>query len=213
MDIAMSLCSVDLARQLFVDSLSFSGLRWVMVDLAEGKKKLPPHSLEDKRALGSHIAQARRAAGHTIDTAAAALHLVKQTISARENGRNLPDALQLRRLARLYDTSLDALVGTEQEVVWPFSTELHEKVLRLSPEAVARLEGVMRAHLDLPQVSLSSVGNKPQLVTPSRSTATYPPAPEEGVGMPPEFEVPAPNMDDRSTKARRPAHHKGGRGT
>lgn len=73
------------------------------------------HSAEDKTALGQRLASARKLAGYTIESAAKALTaagypITKGGVGAWEKGRNLPDALWLRRLAKLYGTTLDSLV-------------------------------------------------------------------------------------------------------
>lgn len=77
----------------------------------EGGEKPPTHPDDEKKALGTGLALARIEAGFTQPAAAKELGIVKQTISSWENGRNLPDALWLRRLARLYETTTDSLVG------------------------------------------------------------------------------------------------------
>lgn len=73
------------------------------------------HAEDEKKSLGARLASARKLAGFTMDGAAKALTLKgykisKQGVGHWESGRNLPDALWLRRLAKLYGTTLDALV-------------------------------------------------------------------------------------------------------
>lgn len=74
------------------------------------------HPEEDRKALGRRLAAARQLAGFgTIESAAAAMTekgypISKAGLGAWESGRNLPDALWLRRLAKLYRSTLDALV-------------------------------------------------------------------------------------------------------
>lgn len=70
---------------------------------------------EDRKALGQRLATARKLASLTLVDVAA--HLTengyqygKQAISAWETGRNVPDSLVLRRLAKLYGTTVDALL-------------------------------------------------------------------------------------------------------
>jgi len=70
---------------------------------------------EDKRALGARLAAARKLAGMTMEQAAARLTALgypisKQGVGHWETGRSVPDAFWLRRLAKLYGTTLDALV-------------------------------------------------------------------------------------------------------
>ena len=116
----------------------------------ENGSKSSAHLPEDKRALGIHLAHAREAAGQTQESTATALGLVKQTISSWENGRNLPDALWLRRLARLYETSVDSLVGHETAPAWPFSDELQQHTQSLNEYKRLALERAMWVHLDEP---------------------------------------------------------------
>lgn len=73
------------------------------------------HPEEERGGLGKRLAAARKLAGYTLDEAAAALRakdypITKAALGHWETGRNLPDALWLRRLAKLYGTTLDSLV-------------------------------------------------------------------------------------------------------
>ena len=70
---------------------------------------------DEKKALGRRLASARTLAGYTLEGAAKALterghKISKAGIGHWETGHNLPDALWLRRLAKLYCSTLDALV-------------------------------------------------------------------------------------------------------
>lgn len=70
----------------------------------------------EKLELGKRLAEARDLAGLTQPTVAVLLtnaghQSTKQAVSAWEKGRNVPDSLVLKQLARLYDTSADALLG------------------------------------------------------------------------------------------------------
>lgn len=72
------------------------------------------HSQEDREALGKRLAAARNLKGLTIEGAAKELTnrgytVSKAGVGAWEKGRNVPDAIWLRRLAKLYGTTLDAL--------------------------------------------------------------------------------------------------------
>lgn len=73
------------------------------------------HSEEDRKALGKRLGAARTLKSFTIDAAAKKLTelgypITKQALGHWETGRNVPDAIWLRRLAKLYGTTLDALV-------------------------------------------------------------------------------------------------------
>ncbi len=70
---------------------------------------------DERRAIGRRLAAARNLADYTIQSAARALTdggfpISKAGVGAWETGRNLPDALWLRRLAKLYETTVDGLL-------------------------------------------------------------------------------------------------------
>ena len=99
-----SLRSGDIGCQHGGDYRSSARLRWAMA-----------HEDEDRKALGKRLAAARTLAGLTIAGAADALRkkgypITKQGLGHWETGRNVPDAIWLRRLAKLYGSTLDALV-------------------------------------------------------------------------------------------------------
>lgn len=105
-----SLHGGDNIRQRTGDYRSSGGLRCVMGT----KKEEPAHTPEEKKAFGRRLAKIRDEAGFTIQSAADALTkagspLTKQGIGHWETGRNLPDALWLHKLARLYGVPVDAL--------------------------------------------------------------------------------------------------------
>lgn len=63
-----------------------------------------------RRGLGMRLASARKGKKLTQDQVAEKFSLNKATVSAWETGRGVPDALTLRALAKLYDTSADSLL-------------------------------------------------------------------------------------------------------
>lgn len=85
---------------------------------SRGHRKPEPQPEDERKALGRRLAAARVLAEFTLDGVAKALNekgyaITRAAIGAWETGRNLPDALWLRRLAKLYGTTLDALVWDE----------------------------------------------------------------------------------------------------
>lgn len=71
--------------------------------------------IEDRQALGSRLKAARNAVGLTLASTATALSeqgipAIKQTVGSWEKGVNVPDALVLKKLAKLYQQSADALL-------------------------------------------------------------------------------------------------------
>lgn len=66
---------------------------------------------QEKKGLGLRLKSARQRKGLTQQQVADWFGLkTKATVSAWEVGTNVPDALQLKRLAKLYDISGDALL-------------------------------------------------------------------------------------------------------
>ena len=61
-------------------------------------------------SLGTSLAEARRNAGLTQEAVAEKLGVSRQTISKWETDETLPDIRQSKRLADLYQMTLDALV-------------------------------------------------------------------------------------------------------
>lgn len=178
----------------------------------QGNDKTPAHSQESRRALGAYLAAARIDAGLTQDDVATELELVKQTISAWENGRNLPDALSLRRLSRLYRCSTDALVGVDHQPKWPFSMELQEKVLGLSDEELLRAENVLRGFVDLPRINASDFANIKKLSSGQQGQQPYAGSMEAGAALLKDAEdFSAPEKNERQ-RVQKPAGRKGGRG-
>ena len=71
---------------------------------------MPPRSLATARAFAARLRALRTAAGLTLHQAAQRAGVDAHTLSRLERGDRLPDVLQLRALAQLYGTSMDALV-------------------------------------------------------------------------------------------------------
>jgi transcriptional regulator with XRE-family HTH domain len=63
-----------------------------------------------RRDFGLRLKAARLNAGMTQEAAAGELHAKKATVSSWEIGNNLPDALTLGRLAKLYGVTADLLI-------------------------------------------------------------------------------------------------------
>lgn len=110
------------------------------------KEKAPP-SL-DRLALGSALAAARNAANKKQNEVAAHFGVKDGTVSAWEKGRGIPDALTLKGLAKLYETSpnrlLNFLAGSS-----PLSDEVCQALERLDPAELAKVEKILRAQLDI----------------------------------------------------------------
>lgn len=110
---ADSLRHIDLSCQRDIDDHSSARLRYGM------PRPKPLHDDPDLRRereqIGHRLRLARKAAGHTIDSAAKALTdrgypISKGGVGHWETGINMPDVHWLQRLARLYEITIDALV-------------------------------------------------------------------------------------------------------
>lgn len=136
-DIARSLRYVELVRQRGVDYRSSARLRFAMTESDERERK----------ELGAHLKKVREAAGYTLRSAADELtergHAIGfGAIGAWEDGRNVPNALWISRLARLYGVPVDALFSEEKVSV---------EVIRLA----AQLRDVVRKQ----EGALESIGS------------------------------------------------------
>lgn len=86
-------------------------------------------------SLGTSLAEARRNAGLTQEAVAEKLGVSRQTISKWETDETLPDIRQSKRLADLYQMTLDALVDFDIE-----AREITDMISRISEEAQARVD-------------------------------------------------------------------------
>ena len=86
-------------------------------------------------SLGTSLAEARRNAGLTQEAVAEKLGVSRQTISKWETDETLPDIRQSKRLADLYQMTLDALVDLDIE-----AREINDMISRISEEAQARVD-------------------------------------------------------------------------
>lgn len=85
--------------------------------------------------LGENLAQARKKAGLTQEAVAEKLGVSRQTISKWETDETLPDIRQSKKLADLYQVTLDELVAFDFEV-----QELTEMIDRVSDEVVEKVD-------------------------------------------------------------------------
>lgn len=66
--------------------------------------------------LGNNLFQVRKKAGVSQETVAERLGVSRQTISKWENDETIPDIYQSKRLAKLYNLSLDELIEFDIDV-------------------------------------------------------------------------------------------------
>lgn len=144
-----SLLSVEPCRQRIVDDRSSARLRCRMAREEDG-------NAAERQALGARLKAERLEAGYTLRSAAEALtkrgNLIGfQAIGAWEDGRNVPSALWIERVARLYGVSVDLFFLNDRPAL-PFSRELLLQINSLESEGLTRIENVMRAHLGMPPI-------------------------------------------------------------
>jgi transcriptional regulator with XRE-family HTH domain len=95
----------------------------------------------DGIALGQRLRGARVLAGETLETVAAkmtaaGIPVKKQAVGHWETGTSVPDALQIRRLAKIYGTTTDALL-------WDDSLSM--EAVRFAAQYDALTDGQQRA--------------------------------------------------------------------
>lgn len=104
-------------------------------------------------------------------------------------------------------------IGEQDPASWRFSDELQRAVIHLSDDEVAKAENVLRAHLGLPQHSVTEFANASPSQSAASATRQYAETTEVGAGALEEAEIPASKRHARRRKTdREPARQKGGRG-
>lgn len=73
-------------------------------------RQMDKHDPEDKKALGKRLASCREVKGWKQEYAAEQLGVTKAALSAWETGRNMPDALTLKKIAKAYGVSIDGIL-------------------------------------------------------------------------------------------------------
>lgn len=109
------------------------------------------HPEDQRRALGKRLAAARKLNGYTIESAAKELTergypLTKGALGHWETGKNIPDALWMGRLAKLYNSTVDALLWDDSlsmeaigvAVQYDALSERERRTLRLMWDAIVR---------------------------------------------------------------------------
>ena len=67
------------------------------------------------RMINDNIKRYRKEKGYSQEEMAVKLHVARQTVSKWENGRSVPDAEVLIRIAEILDVSVHDLLGIEME--------------------------------------------------------------------------------------------------
>jgi transcriptional regulator with XRE-family HTH domain len=102
-----------------------------------------------RKALGERLREAREYLGFSQDQVATFLGVPRSALSLMESGRRKVDALELKKLAGLYERSVGYLTGEEEDVLIGADVKhLARKVSDLSPddrEELARFADFLRA--------------------------------------------------------------------
>lgn len=112
------------------------------------------HDQEVQQALGARLAAARRASGLSLQgvadkLAAAGMGVSRATVGAWEDGRNVPDALVVGQLARIYAVTADALAGNVRaSAANGFPEDVVDRVSMLSVDNLRGLTSIVTSFLD-----------------------------------------------------------------
>ena len=85
--------------------------------------------------LGNNLYQARKKVGLSQETVAEKLGVSRQTISKWETDETVPDIYQSKRLAKLYNLSLDELIEFDTDV-----KEIEEVIKNTNEEKEAKID-------------------------------------------------------------------------
>ena len=77
-----------------------------------------------RTTLSARLKEAREYRGFSQEEVARHLGVPRTAVSLMENGSRRVEALELRRLAKLYQTTMENLTGLDQEVTEPESIRL-----------------------------------------------------------------------------------------
>lgn len=84
--------------------------------------------------LGNNLFQARKKAGLSQETVAEKLGVSRQTISKWETDETVPDIYQSKKLAKLYNLSLDELIEFDVDI-----KEIEEVIKNTNEETEAKI--------------------------------------------------------------------------
>ena len=85
--------------------------------------------------LGNHLFQARKKAGFSQEAVAEKIGVSRQTISKWETDETIPDIYQSKKLAKLYNVSLDELIEFDIDV-----KEIEEVIKNTNKEVESRID-------------------------------------------------------------------------
>ena len=85
--------------------------------------------------LGNNLFEARKRAGLYQDKVAEKLGITRQTISKWETNETIPDIYQAKKLAKLYNLSLDELIEFDTDI-----KEIEEVIKNTNEEKEAKID-------------------------------------------------------------------------
>ena len=85
--------------------------------------------------LGNNLFEARKRAGLSQDKVAEKLGITRQTISKQQTNETIPDIYQAKKLAKLYNLSLDELIEFECDL-----KEIEEVIKNTNEEKEAKID-------------------------------------------------------------------------
>lgn len=88
--------------------------------------------------LNENLKIYRKKCGYTQEEVAEQLHVVRQTLSKWEKGISVPDADLLIQLAKIYDVSVDELLGTTIDEVQSGEDEIAGELAKLNEQLAVR---------------------------------------------------------------------------
>ena len=83
--------------------------------MSKDRDKLPDPSDEDRKALGERLRVAREYVGFSQDQVASFLGVPRSALSLMETGQRKVDALELKKLAGLYNRTVGHFTGEEKK--------------------------------------------------------------------------------------------------
>ena len=92
-----------------------------------------------RETLSARLKEARQYRGFSQEEVSRYLGVPRTAVSLMENGSRRVEALELRRLAKLYQTTMESLTGLDQE-----ATEPEPESVRLVARAAAELSATDR---------------------------------------------------------------------
>jgi transcriptional regulator with XRE-family HTH domain len=116
--------------------------------MSKDKDKRSDGKNDDRKTLGERLREAREYLGYSQDQVATYLGVSRSALSLMESGQRKVDALELKKLARLYKRSVGYFTGEEDAVIGADVKHLARQVSDLSSEdreELARFADFLRA--------------------------------------------------------------------